>query len=590
MTGDNGNIEGKRDVMNMGKKQAIVVIVFVLFIAINFIWYNGIVSSNIKSINSTNGEVVVNNVYIKEGSIIELKGEWLYYDSLFVDELDANDSQRTTERVQIPEYKKLKTTREYNRYGTYQLTLSGLNPNQGYGIYTRDQITAFRLYANHNVVLSNGIVGKSLDTYVPEWKPKSTVVYADNHGKLLLQMEISNYLYDDGLFWNPIRIGNPDKIFSYHSNKLIVDLILNIGFLFIGIMFLFLFFYFHQDKSVFYFAIFVLTMTIRMFFTNSRAVTHFFPDISWEVVVRMEYLTGYMLLPTIILFVLALVNYAKLKYVKSIGVMIGIIIGIYVFTADHILYTRFLNPYLYLTLVVLVSAIVIIFRFYYRNKFYETVLIISFCNFLIGLFQELFGTMTSWVPIAIFNSVIGVSIILLDYFNSYLKEQEVLAINAAVDPLTGLYNRQFLIQFSKTRFRDLLIKHSHYILFLDLDGFKLVNDKYGHDIGDEVLQIIGRRIRSCFNSGDYIFRYGGDEFVVIMNCNDLDKIKIIADKLITTINETIVVNDIYHQVGVSIGITSCHFTKRQDLEDYISISDKAMYNAKISGGNQYEVQ
>ena len=92
----------------MGKKQAIVVIAFVLFIAINFIWYNGIVSSNIKSINSIKGEAEVDKGIIEEGSIIELKGEWLYFDSLFVGEFDATNSQKAIKRVQIPEYKKLK--------------------------------------------------------------------------------------------------------------------------------------------------------------------------------------------------------------------------------------------------------------------------------------------------------------------------------------------------------------------------------------------------------------------------------------------------------------------------------------------------
>jgi len=576
----------------MRNKQKAVIVVFVLIILFNFMWFNGLATSNISVIEADKGVVNLSYKDLDDG-IVELSGEWLYYDSLFVEDLVSANSEQDDnfELVNIPEYQKYqkdKNTKSFFRYGTYQLLIKGLEPDKAYGIYSREQVTSYQLYVNNKLNLFNGKVGRTKETSVPEWMPKNSVVYSDENGTLKLQMEISNFLYEDGLFWCSPYIGSPDQIYRYHVQQLIVDVSLNAVFGIIGLAFLLLFFQVKHERSVFYYAIFVLIMTVRMFFTASRAVMLFFPDISWEVVVRIEYLSGFLLLPSIIVFVAYLMNYSKAVHVRNACLGLATFTTIFVMMADHVTYTQFLNPYLYVALFSIIISIILIFLHYRKYVFYETILIISFVNFLIGLFQQLYGDTAAWVPIAVFNSVLGFSFILLDQFRIHIKEQEFLAINAAIDPLTSLYNRKFLINFSKSRFRDSLELNMSYVLFLDIDGFKHVNDIYGHDIGDEVMQIIGMRLKNCFSVTDYVFRYGGDEFVILMICDHIEHVKRKAKSVIKSINEPIVVGNTLHHVGISIGITPCDLDKRFDFEYYINASDKAMYSAKTSGGNRYE--
>lgn len=569
-------------------KQKVIIGALILIIIINFIWFNGLVKSNITNIEAINGVVNLSNNDLNK-NIIKLNGEWLYYDSLLVEDLAENMSEQEIAEVKtIPEYKKDKNTESFFRYGTYQLTVEGLEPDKAYGIYSGSQVTSYQLYVNNKVYLFNGKVGRNKETSVPEWKSKNSVVYTDSKGRLVFQMEISNYLYDDGLFWNSPYIGDTDHIFRYHTNQIVVAVLLNALFLIIGLVFLSLYFYVKHDKSVFYYAIFILVMSVRMFFTSSRPVMLLFPNISWEIVVRWEYLSGYLLLPAIIVFIAYLMDYSKVIYVRNICLSISIAITIFVLTTDHLNYTQFLNPYLYLAMFIIVISIILLLLHYRKHVFYEIILILSFINLLIGVVQQIYGDAATWIPIAVFNFFLGFSFILLDQFRTYIRNQEAIVINAAIDPLTSLYNRQYLVNFSKSTFKDMFDLNMTYVLFLDIDGFKQVNDTYGHDIGDEVMQIIGRRLKNCFASTDYVFRYGGDEFVAIAVCDHIECIKRRVKLVLKSINDPIVINETHHQVGISIGITHCEMNKTFEVEDYINASDKAMYSAKMNGGNRYE--
>lgn len=152
------------------------------------------------------------------------------------------------------------------------------------------------------------------------------------------------------------------------------------------------------------------------------------------------------------------------------------------------------------------------------------------------------------------------------------------------DPLTDLPNRAMLydrleqaISFAQRW------HHSVAVLFLDLDGFKLINDQAGHDVGDFVLRQVATRLQNAIRGSDTVSRYGGDEFVIVLaSVIDSRNVAPVAHKLIEAVSTPIMHKDIEYRVGASIGI-SCFPEHALNIDQLLEMADAAMYRAKNSG-------
>ncbi|MDD5216391.1 MAG: diguanylate cyclase, partial [Methylococcales bacterium] len=160
---------------------------------------------------------------------------------------------------------------------------------------------------------------------------------------------------------------------------------------------------------------------------------------------------------------------------------------------------------------------------------------------------------------------------------------------AHYDSLTGLMNRMALQEafelalLSSQKNQQLLA-----LLFIDLDGFKAVNDNLGHDVGDEVLKITADRLRKNVRERDLIARLGGDEFVVVLtHLTDMLHIIPIADKLLHALNQSISGETKTLSITPSIGI-AVYSENCNDYEKLLTSADKAMYVAKTHGKNNYQ--
>lgn len=152
------------------------------------------------------------------------------------------------------------------------------------------------------------------------------------------------------------------------------------------------------------------------------------------------------------------------------------------------------------------------------------------------------------------------------------------------DNLTNLYNRQyFLDQMQLLTSKSTREKTHAIVAFLDLDGFKSINDKYGHACGDHVLQVTAQRLQECFRQDDIIARYGGDEFVVLLNNQILpDDLVGILKRVIAYISSDISYQEQTVSVGVSIGVAQ---SKQVNIEtqQILEQADQALYQAKANG-------
>jgi diguanylate cyclase (GGDEF)-like protein len=164
------------------------------------------------------------------------------------------------------------------------------------------------------------------------------------------------------------------------------------------------------------------------------------------------------------------------------------------------------------------------------------------------------------------------------------RELEFLARH---DSLTGLLNRRALGErLGLTLARCRRHGRGFALLFVDLDGFKRVNDELGHDRGDALIRAIAERIRAMTRETDVASRVGGDEFtIVIEELQDEKDIQIYADRLLTSLTRPLEIDGVEVSLGASIGV-ACFPHDATNIADLLRAADLAMYDAKAMGGDR----
>lgn len=158
---------------------------------------------------------------------------------------------------------------------------------------------------------------------------------------------------------------------------------------------------------------------------------------------------------------------------------------------------------------------------------------------------------------------------------------------ATIDGLTKLYNsRHFYNQLQLEVDRTIRYNHQLSLMLLDIDKFKQFNDKFGHLDGDQILMKLGQTILSCLRKMDSAYRYGGEEFTIILPETTGEEAVTVAERIRTQVStDVFIVSDSEKQgITVSIGVTQ--YLPNEPLSVFIKRSDKAMYMSKDLGRNR----
>jgi diguanylate cyclase (GGDEF)-like protein len=151
------------------------------------------------------------------------------------------------------------------------------------------------------------------------------------------------------------------------------------------------------------------------------------------------------------------------------------------------------------------------------------------------------------------------------------------------DPLTGLPNRRFFEEKLEECLRDASAAHQVAVLMLDLDGFKTVNDTYGHAAGDKALTEFSRRVSKVLRPGTFLARIGGDEFSIIKpKIDSLDDPTNLARRIAAAVAEPFVIDGVTAEFGVGIGVAVAP-NDGTDPEELVRRADRALYRAKTTG-------
>lgn len=156
-----------------------------------------------------------------------------------------------------------------------------------------------------------------------------------------------------------------------------------------------------------------------------------------------------------------------------------------------------------------------------------------------------------------------------------------------LDYLTGVYNRRQLDDYVKMKIRKSTEEKTFSVILIDLNDFKLINDTFGHDVGDEALQNAVKVIKSCLRWDDFIARYGGDEFYIILNLNDMQRLESRVAQINRAVQKFNSTNTRPYKLNLCMGYDVYRYEDKLESEEFLKRIDALMYkNKEIMKGIQ----
>lgn len=516
---------------------------------------------------------------VGENELYVLGGQWQYYPNVLAEDLSTDAILEQSTLVTLPHV--WPGDARYDgrgfRFGVYRLKLSGLEPLKNYAMMLRDASAAYRVSANGKTVFSNGVVGKSADDYSAFMKTEQGVFFSNDQGQAEILIEVSNFDNSRGGMWTTPYFGSVSSIFFLSMREKLVETYLYTTMLTLGLFFFALYAFSRDEKSMLFLGVYSILSALRLTMMGHRQIFGMVPDLSWALQNRLEYMIGYLLLPVFGYLTCAL------DFVKSKRSMMYFYHGL---AAAALILTLFMPKpiydayfYLYKVLIFILSGyfLTVVIQGLKKKADGAPVIILAYLIMATGAFTELFvaedpfnTSFATLIMVLLFAEVIIVK------FISHKRLKESLEASIITDQLTGAFNRFHLEQLSNVSAPDPRHPGCCHVLFIDIDKFKTYNDTYGHAAGDEILRAVAVRLKACVREADKVFRYGGDEFVILAEALPNLKVHDLVNRIHESFDVPIVVSKQSFNLRLSIG-TSTYHGSQDSLNAAIYRSDEHMY-------------
>lgn len=185
------------------------------------------------------------------------------------------------------------------------------------------------------------------------------------------------------------------------------------------------------------------------------------------------------------------------------------------------------------------------------------------------------------------KDIVGVLCVSTDITEIHFTQKK-LEVEATTDPLTGLFNRRFFFTLAD-KFLSESIRHnkSLSLIMLDIDLFKDINDKHGHPVGDQIIQLVASKTKSLLRKEDIIARVGGEEYVVLLPNTNGKSAMLIAEKIRLAIDSQCITKECSENIypKISLGVAT-YAEGDSEFHEIYARSDKALYQAKFMGRNK----
>ncbi|MBP7281960.1 MAG: 7TM-DISM domain-containing protein, partial [Leptospiraceae bacterium] len=334
----------------------------------------------------------------KDG-VINLDGEWEFYWNEFL----YSGLQPTVQPVGDP----LSRTPNYipvpgnwnqfadngkpvgsNGYATYRLRILLPKLNTSLAFKILNASTAYTMYVNGEKFASNGSVGKDKDTSIPQ---SLSVISSIHNSKEELEIifHVSNFHYSKGGLWLPINIGNEKAVREIRDKNLFLDIFLSGSILIMGLYHLVIYIQRKQDKSPLLFGIYCFIIVVRLLSTGEKYLTTIFPEIPFQLLIKIEYISFYLAVPIFSHFLYTIFpREVKEKILKFIWA-IGILFAISVIVTSTEIFTRTVNAYQILTLFSLLYFLFIIGLAIFRKREGSKTIFVGCLIIIIGVVNDI---------------------------------------------------------------------------------------------------------------------------------------------------------------------------------------------------------
>jgi len=318
----------------------------------------------------THGTIDLRNWNFEKNGVVKLDGSWLFFWKKL---LSASEIKKAKlDYYQLPsvwnDHSSVYDQLQGQGYATYSLTIL-VNPSVSlFSLGIPDFYSSYRLWINNREVASNGVVGIDRRQSEAQWLPM-TVVFPSQTDTLQVVLHVSNFQHHKGGINDHLYLGLPDQLFHKREQAVITNIVLFGGLGLIGFFFLILFFFFRSERAALYFAAICITWAIRSVFNNLYLFVNWFPNMDWELAVKVEYLTLYLTMMWGILFIAQLFpEDTHLKMKRFILILNFVFIALTLATPAFT-YTTLLPAYMIVTWVIICYiAFVVVMAILYKRK------------------------------------------------------------------------------------------------------------------------------------------------------------------------------------------------------------------------------
>ncbi|HBS92199.1 MAG TPA: hypothetical protein DEA51_07000 [Erysipelotrichaceae bacterium] len=523
------------------------------------------------------GEIYLSNV--NQQNLYQLSGEWLFTSNSPL--LSANFSSAASKTVNVPHYFAKDKDMANHGVGSYQLVLYQLDPSAHYMMYLSKVPSAYNLYVNKKEITGSGRVSNLISTYQPQFTADTAVFMSDANGKAVIQLEVSDFDTISGGLTVPIYFAHADTMVSaitYHQiiETLVISLLVMVG-IFFGLFHL----VYEEDRSlVFMMGLMWLTALFTLFHYDA-GWSIFLQRLPWTWTNRFYYMSIYSFAPLLLWMIDSMPLTKQRPSIRLVAQIWLSVVAVITLTLPNQIYAGIesllhlvsLVAFMYLLIELLLSII--------RKQEYAFILFASI-GFVLYTYVDMFIllNLSYLFPFALLALGLTYSLHILTRFLMIRRLNKRLEEDVSTDLLTGCKNRFALQRVILSHDMSSQSSKKQALLFLDLNDFKMINDQYSHDVGDAILRVVGSRLRSAVRNWGEVYRYGGDEFVLIVGMSENQSIEDMYQKISYHFKQPVIIGTHTFYIKYSLGYSLVDDT--HSMEKSLHISDQKMYEHKQS--------
>lgn len=456
----------------------------------------------------------------KNDGSVNLHGEYeFYWKRLFTPQNFVNSSPtRKPDFIKVPglwnDFESAGEIIPGTGYATYRLIVLLNGKDRSLALKVLDMSTAFTLFVNWNNLYSAGVVGENSQSSKPQFNPR-VIDFQTNENQLEIIIQVSNFHHWKGGAWEPIILGTEDQIRNIRERKVSYELFL-FGSIFIMAIYHFgLFSLRRKDRSTLYFGIFCLLIALRILTTGERYFLTLFPNLNWEIFVKLEYLSYYLAVLAFVHFFYALFHHRFLKIICLSATVVSAMVSALVIVLPLKDFSQTLTPYHLFTLILFMYGIYILLINSWKREYDAIVFLAGFSILLLSAINDMLRHENllhtgNFIPLGLFVFIFSQAFLLSLRFSKAFDTVDIQRRKL------GITNQVIRKQIRKSKQAEKALKESHERFLTVLDSIdanvyvadmstheilfmnRHMKDSFGHDFTGQICwQVIRNDMKAC---------------------------------------------------------------------------------------------